>query len=894
MQLLRYSRLYIAKPFMIKKKNFLFVIAAAVLMVSCSTKKNTIFSRAYHNTTAHFNGYYNGKLKLKEGVDKLAEQHTDKYDRILSVFRYGDVQKAKSIFPEMDEVIKKSSLVIQRHSINIQGTEHCRWIDENWLLIGKAQFFKHDYFSATETFEYVSSSFPDDPSKFEALIWLAQTNIALTKFSSAEFTLDYLKSEPKFPKALRGELEAVLADFYLQLRDYPKAAEHLVKAVPHTKNRDSKIRYMFILAQIYQHENQNKNAFRFYSDVIHKNPVYEMAFNARINRARCFDSDDKSGKEVKRELLRMLKDEKNKDYLDQIYYALGGLSLNEKDTVKALENLRMSVDHSKGNDNQKAIAYLDMGKIYFSKHNYKAARTYYDSTMVFLSTDHPDYDLILNRRNSLTKLMKNLNTIALEDSLQHLSTLSEEALDDTLEQIALKKYAEEEFKKLQEKLKKEQQQQQSKQFAPSGTERENPFGTQSASGGWYFYNPQTVSFGFNEFIKKWGNRKSEDNWRRVNKESVVVAQQESEGEEESVGIDKKDSVPDPDAKTKKVAALKKKFLEKIPLTEKMRDASNRKIIDAYYSNGLIYKESLGDMYASAESFETMLKRFPDNKYTLQSYYNLYRIYLAVDDSAKRDYYKNILLNQYPESEYAALIRNPDKSSVRLLSDSALNHYYESTYNKYMNAEYAEVIRRKQISDSLFPANVLMPKFDYLKTLSIGRTNTIPIFASSLKDIIKNYPTDPVKNQAQEILDYINGVQKDSIKQQSPAQADSNAFTFVPDTVHYTVITFLQKDVNSESLKVKLSDYNTMYYSLLQLKIGVQQLGKDRQMITIQEFADKPTGQDYTVALKEDENIFGSFTPGSFELFTISAGNYIKLLKEKDIEKYLAFYDQNYF
>ncbi len=872
----------------------MFVIAAAVLVASCSTKKNTFFTRAYHNTTAHFNGYYNGKLKLKEGVDKLAAQHTDKYDRILSVFRYGDVQKAKSIFPEMDEVIKKSSLVIQRHSINLQGTEHCRWIDENWLLIGKAQFFKHDYFSAIETFEYVASSFPNDPSKYEALIWQAKTNIALTKFSSAEYTLDYLTGEPKFPKALRGDLEAVLADFYLQLRDYPKTEEHLVKAIPFTKDRDSKIRYMFILAQIYQHENQYKNAFRFYSDVIRKNPVYEMSFNARINRARCFNTDDKSGKEVKRELLRMLKDDKNKDFLDQIYYALAGLSLNEKDTVKAIENLHMSINKSKGNDNQKAIAYLDMGKIYFSQRDYKAAKNYYDSTMVFLSTDHPDYDVILNRRNSLTKLMKNLNIIALEDSLQHLATLPEETLSDTLEQIALRKYAEDELKKLQEKLKKEQQLQQQHQFAPSGSERENPFATQSASGGWYFYNPQTVSFGFNEFLKKWGNRKSEDNWRRINKESVILAEQQTEGEEDSVAVDKKDSVPDPDAKTKKVAAIKKKYLEKIPLTEKMRDASNRKIIDAYYSNGLIYKENLGDMYASAESFETMLKRFPDNKYALQTYYNLYRIYLAVDDSVKRDYYKNILLNQYPESEYAALIRNPDKSSVRLLSDSALNHYYESTYNKYMNAEYAEVIQRKQISDSLFPANALMPKFDYLKTLSIGRTNNVQVFASSLKDIIKNYPTDPVKNQAQEILDFINGVQKDSVRQQTAAAPDSNAFTYVPDTVHYTVIAFLQKDVNSESLKVKLSDYNTTYYSLRQLKVGVQQLGKDRQIITIEEFSDKPTGLDYTLTLKEDEHVFGTLTPGSYELFTISAGNYIKLLKQKDIEKYLSFYDQNYF
>jgi hypothetical protein len=648
---------------------------------------------------------------------------------------------------------------------------------------------------------------------------------------------------------------------------------------------------MFILAQIYQHENQYKNAFRFYTEVIRKNPVYEMAFNARINRARCFDSDDKRAKEVRKELTKMLNDEKNKDFLDQIYYALAGLSLSEKDTTDALDKLHLSVDNSKSNSNQKAISYLDLGKVYFARRDYKAARMYYDSTIVFLSTDHPDYENILNRRNSLTKLMKNLNIIALEDSLQRLATWPEETLNDSLQLWAEKKYAEDEFKKLQEKLKKEQkEEEQQSPFSPSG---QNPFDKSgsSSSGGWYFYNPQTVSFGFNEFIKKWGNRKSEDNWRRINRESKAIAEQTEEEEEE--GMEKQDSIPDPDAKAKKVAALKKKYLEKIPFTEKMVDASNRKIIDAYYSNGLIYKEHLGDLYASAESFETMLKRFPDNKYALQSFYNLYRIYLALDDSVKRDLYKNILLNQYPESEYAALIRNPESAVVRLGSDSALNHYYESTYIKYMNAEYAEVIERKHLSDSLFPANALMPKFDYLKTLSIGRTNNVHVFAASLKDIIKNYPTDPVKNQAQEILDFINGIKQDSVMQ-TPAEPDSNAFTYVPDTVHYTIVTFLKKDVSSESLKIKLSDYNMTYYSLRQLKVSVQQLGKDRQIILIEEFSDKPSGLDYALTLKEDRTVFGTLTPGSFEIFTISAGNFSKLLKSKDIEKYITFYDQNYF
>ncbi|MBK5286477.1 MAG: hypothetical protein JJE25_13845, partial [Bacteroidia bacterium] len=844
----------------------------------------------YHNTTAHYNGYYHGKLRMKDAVDKLAQQHVDKYDRILSVYRFADAQKAKSIFPDMDEVIKKSSLVIQRHSMNIKGEERCRWIDDNWLLIGKAQFFKHDYFSAIETFEYIASTYPKETSKYEALLWLTETNISLTKFASCELTLDYLKSEVKFPKSLRGDLEAVLSDFYLQTRQYTQAAEHLVKAVQYAKNRDTRIRYIFILAQVYQHESQFKKAFQYYTNCIKLNPPYEMAFNARINRARCFDSENKDSKNVKKELVKMLKDEKNKDYLDQVYYALAGLSLKEPDTAKAIEQLHLSIQSSKGNDNQKAMSYLDLGKIFFAWKDYKSARSYYDSSMTFLSNDFPDYDLVLNRRNSLTKLMKNLNTIALEDSLQLLALIPEEALKDSLYKIAFNLLTEEELRKEKEKREKEEQERQS---SNSGLlQQQNPFSNTESSGGWYFYNSQAISFGYNDFIKKWGTRKSEDNWRRINREQIAAVQNDEEGEEQDSSAT--DSIPDPDAKKKKAEALAKKYLAKIPMNEKMKDVSNKKILDAYYSNGLIYKESLYDLTAASTTFETMMTRFPENKYMLQSYYHLYRIYLALDDSVKRDYYKNILLNQYPDCEYAALIRNPEKANVVSKGDSLLNKYYEETYGKFMEKQYAEVIQRKRTSDTLFPANALMPKFDFLKTLSIGYTNPVPVFEASLKDIVKNYPTDPVKNSAQEILDMIYGVKKEEAPKNTGNESDTNAFAFLPDTTHLIIITFLQKEVDSNTLKTKLSDYNNLYYSLRELRVSALQLNKDRQMIVIEDFPDKSSGLDYAVSLKDDETIFGSVTPGSFELFVISANNYVRLLKEKDIEKYLSFYEQNYF
>ena len=856
---------------------FLFGVSA---LFSCSPK-NTFVNRTFHNLSGEYNGLFNATLKLEEGEDKLASLHEDKYDRILSIFQYADKTKAKSIYPLMDDAMKRTSTVISRHTIQdkhgneIPSAEH--WIDDNWLVYGKAQFFKREYFDAMETFKYIEATYKREPTRFAASIWLAKTYLELTQLREAEDKLDYLRNQKELPRKLRAEYEAVAADFYLQVKNVPKGIDHLTKASILEKKRPKRIRYMFILAQLHQKENNYKKAFSLYSRVIKMNPSYEMDFNARINRARCYDADEKGGETVRKELLKMEKDPKNKEYLDQLYYALAGIAQKEHREEEAVELLTKSVKVSAGNNNQKALSYLELGKIFFEKPDYKKAQAYYDSTITYLSNDHPNYTEILNKRNSLTKLVKYLRTIQVEDSLQQLSKLSKEDQE---------KIITDKLKKEEEETQKENEEQQVNQIFSQSTQQT----AQQSGSNWYFYNAQAMSFGLNEFTKKWGNRTLEDNWRRSSKEMTI--QEEEVVSQDSTVTNKKESKSEKETAEQK----KQKFLKSIPTTPEALDKSRNKVIDAYYNAAMIYKDQFNDAREAAKMFEELLEKYPKCKFELQSYYQLYRIYLALGEKEKSDHYKNIILDEHGDSEYAAIIRNPNYASEMAGRKSKLELYYEETYRKYLNGEYASVIQRKTESDILYPQNPLIPKFDYLKALSIGKTQPLKSFEVALQDIIRNYATDSIKDQAQDILNYIQG-KASQMKGEEPLAADTSKklYVYSPDTTQMVMIAFqnIGGPINGDTLKRKLSNYNLKYYELKGYSISSLMFDHRLQIVFVKEFENKDAALEYYNGLHDNDEVYGNLNPESYQQFIVSTDNFANFLKEKKLDEYLEFFSKFY-
>ena len=573
----------------------------------------------------------------------------------------------------------------------------------------------------------------------------------------------------------------------------------------------------------------------------------------------------------------MLKDEKNKEFSDQIYYALGDISYRENDVPSALKYFKLSAQNSQINTRQKGVSYLRIADIYFDGKEYKPAQAYYDSTMVFLPKDYKNYEQVKNKKESLTAMIKDITIISREDSLVRVSRMDTAAISKLIDGIITRLTREE------EKKKQEQETKSSQPASSSASNENNPWQSGNQSGTWYFYNTSTISFGFAEFYKKWGNRPLEDNWRRISKEIVMAEQQIDTAKADTSG-------------PAKIAENKthKYYLKNLPFTDEQKLKSNQKIIDAYYDLGGIYKEDLQDNQKAIETFEELLGRYPDNKFSLNLYYQLYRINLAQKNSTRADYYKNKILNEYPDSEYAKIIKNPDYQKALLASKNEIEKYYGKTFSIYHDGRYGEVIAMVNKADSFYSSSELMPKFALMRAYSIGKIKGADDYQHALEGIIAKYPKDEAKTKAQEILDYLKKmkagpvdtiVKKDTVKQ-SP-------YTFKDSVEHYCIIILSTKKVNINDFKIRISNFNQEYFRSTELIISSEMVDMERQWVLVKSFPLSDKAKDYFDLINQDSKVFSDISPEEYQVFPISANNYTVFYKEKNIPEYQKFFAENY-
>ncbi|MGZ3930359.1 MAG: type IX secretion system periplasmic lipoprotein PorW/SprE, partial [Bacteroidia bacterium] len=501
------------------------LLLCLLLLQNCSTKRNTFIHRGFHNMTARFNGYYWSNEAIKDGVFKIEKAYKDNFEKVLPVFILPTNENAKATFPDFDKAIKKSSLVIQRHTIRDKRDNEIptagKWIDNNWINIGIAHFYKREFFSGIEAFEYVSHTYKTK-DKYAALLWQAKSLNEIGSVSQSAPIISLLDNDKKLPKKTKNQLYAVKADYYIKRGLNKEAIAALVSAAGikgwfSGVKRKQRARYAFIAAQLSEQDKDIKRARQYYTRAIGLKPSYDMVFYSTIKLARLFDIKSGNTDKLKGKLLKMARDPKNTEYLDVIYYTLAEIEEKDKNMNQAIAYYKKSAQSSVSNPSQKATSFLRLGEIYFDRTEYQVSGAYYDSTIAVLPKDHPDYTSISNRRKTLDALVGYITTIQREDSLQKMARMSESDRNKAIDKMIAKIEEEEQRKKdlLEAAL------------AAGQAVGTNTTATTTNLGGgngpvvFYFYNQTTVSFGVSDFAKRWGNRKLEDNWRRSQKGLVL-------------------------------------------------------------------------------------------------------------------------------------------------------------------------------------------------------------------------------------------------------------------------------------------------------------------------------------------------------------------------------------
>lgn len=864
----------------IRYTSILLVAIAMVVVSGCSTKKKNFLSRGYHNLTAKYNVYWNGKEAMKKGVEKLEKSHSDDYEDILEVFPVGTSESAKSVYGDMDRAIEKGGLTIAKHSMLFKGKEYVASIDDAYMLIGKAHFYKRDYVLALEMFTYVIKQYKKNDIRFDGYLWLIRTNTELARFKDGEKIITLLEEEKKFPKKKLGELAAVKADYFIKKGDYGMAKDQLIQAINKTKRRKSKTRYTYILAQLYEELNNKDSAFHYYAQVLKKNSPYVMEFNARINRALMASAQSGNIDAIKKELLKMSKDDKNIDYYDRIYYALGDIALEEGEKDLALDYLKKSVASTTQNITQKAVSYFTIADLYFDQPEYEFASAYYDSSISILPPVHEQFQRVSARQQSLAELVKNIRIIELQDSLLELSQMSDLELDAYIAEL-VEKVKEEEEQRQFEAANTPSAQQQLNQLNQNQNNSQNPSGS-----GWYFYNPTAMSFGASNFRQIWGDRKLEDNWRRSNKRSNAL-----------------NDIVDENGDTTNVTTaelMNPEFYKKnIPRTEAEIDSANLKIQDAYYDLGTIYKEQLSENQRAINSFEELLQRYPAGKWNLETYYQLYRLYLAEGDNRKSQEYANKILREFPKSDYANIIRDPKYLEKLEAMRGRLGSIYDMAFVNFNNGEYERVIEAADSALTSFKEDEILSKFALLRVMAIGATEKLIVYRKALEAYIAKYTAAPEKPRAEALLEYVKGLMGETVPDEPVSESTGEEkepkgdYTFDENAKHYYAVVLTDLP-DMSAMKAKISDFNSRMFAVEELSIKNLQYSASEDLIFVQGFKETKKAMDYYEAIATDTLVFEDIDLNKTAQFVISQDNFGTFYQKKQIPPYMQFFLKNYF
>jgi len=863
---------------------FLFV---AVIWQACSTDKNTALRRAYHNTTARYNGYFNAKELMKEEEEGLYNAHKEDYTQTLPIFIYPSDKQSQGMYPNMDKVIEKCSEVIERHSIYKRKKEHIKWIDDCYFLIGKARFYKEEYSLAEQTFLYVYQAFKRNPERYRGLNWLIRTFIQTEQFDRAEEFLELGEDEKnRFPEELWGKFNIIYADYFLKRKKNEEMAiEKLEEAMPLIEDKDDRKRYYFILAQLYENQRNYSLAVDRYSRVIKLRPDYEMRFTAKIHRAVLYDVTSEKGKDIKKELNKMLKDKKNEDFKDQIYYALAEIALKEDDKSLAKSHLRKSVKSSTSNQRQKGLSYLLLGNLYFEEPSYVKAQTHFDSTLQYLPKSHPEYWPTDSKNNSLMDLVENLKLIEREDSLLALAKLSDKEKNKKVKEIIAEIKRKEEQKK-QAELKKLREAQNN-----NSGDLIN-LSASSGRGEWYFYNTTSLALGQGEFKSLWGDRPLEDDWRRKNKQSNLPGGKAKSTNADGEVADKENPEADSVAQAKKYDP--ETYLAQIPKDIKEELEAHGRIAEALFHVGTIFKESFTDYKSAIQSFERITTQYDTSEYNLPAHYQLYRIYKINDLTEKAEVEKNWVLDNHPFSEYAYLIKNPDYIKQKKDSREKIESFYEATYKLFSYGLYQDVIESCQKADETFEENHIKDKFDLLKAKSIGHIGSKEEYKKSLESIIKEHPESPIKDRAEQMLAFLNNPStEEENKEKGENTKPQVDFNYDPSEKHLIILSASKENEASfKSIKNKLADFNKNYFRESDLQITSSALN-EKSIYLVRSFKNQELALRYLKALKNNTSLMKLVQSNQAKTYMISNGNFRKLFKSKAENQYLQFYNSKY-
>ena len=703
----------------------------------------------------------------------------------------------------------------------------------------------------------------------EGLLWLARTYIERENFGSAEFTLNKLGSTIPVTNDVQRQLPAAKAHLSIKKGDYTQAIPDLEEAIELSKNNEEKSRYQYIIAQIHQLNGSAEEAKIAFEKVKKYKPGYNMEFNSQLSVARnAWRTGSGSITSVLKSLDKMARQEKNMEYLDQIYFTKGEIKLASGDKAGALEDFKKATALSSGNRAQQTESYYNLASLYYELNNFVQAQNYYDSTATSIDKADERFPQVESRAKSLKPIARNIEIVEKMDSLLALADMPESEL---------KKWA-------QEKLDAQRENEEAEEDAAfEGQKPATPkFNQKPGRASTFFaYNPITLDKGKRDFSRKWGTRKLEDDWRRSNKSSSLISDEEEESSEELVSTDEDEAIEE--------------MLRDIPRSNSQQLATKGKIEKALFELGKLFRSEIQNYEESIKALERLTQEYPDTEHRLDAYYFLYLDYLDLEDSANAQRYADKITSEFPDSDFAQLISNPNFAAQRAKEENNKEQYYRTTYSTFEQGDYETVLARVEKAKEVFgKKNDYMAKLDLLKAMSIGGLKGKDEYVKALSDVISKHPRTDEETRAKEIIRFLKG-DLDAFDNRIYDEAVEE-FKVEDGKLHYVIVSvFDTKENNIDQAKIKISSYNKKYHKSDNIKITDIFLNPETKskIVLLRRFDNKADALDFIDGTQKNAEDFIDSSQLAFDIFAITQRNYREVIKQKSTKNYQVFYEKSY-
>lgn len=864
------------------------VLIFSLFLVGCSTKRDGVAYRVYHNTLGHYNGYFNANELVKKSEVTLANGRKDDYDEVIPLYNYGTVSQQKELIPDLDKAIKKCNKVVKRHTIvtdskkEMKRPEFNKWMDDNYHVIGQSNLYKGEYFKAQETFNFISNKYSSEAVQLRAYIWAARSYFLDGDFSKAKLLLQKADGYEDLPKNIARELYLVKAEFYLAQGEYALAIDPLEKGLALISKKPNRIVPQFVLGQLYDRMERPGDAKVSFQKVIKLKPPYELEFQSKLQMLLTDTKISGRYEDAQKSLFVMLEDLKNESYKDVIYCALGTVTLELEKRKEAINYFESALNYNRSNKNKRLKIFITLGDLYFAQKQYPQAQKNYDSAYHNLADTHVRFKEIKGRALSLNELVGYLNTISEKDSLISLCEKPAAEIEKTLASVH------EQLKmEMDEKKRKDEE------------ERLSALKGQEINGIFWVYNQDLLKRGKNKFDDTWSGRPLKDNWRNQSLLATMIGEKDESILE--TAVTETSGADDPKYKVPTIEELRSKLpCGNSGVIEEMKTD----LAEAYYFSGLVYKEKLEDIDNAMTSWEKLIAKCQEGGFHPLSYYQLFRGWLSKEkeegyttnpfcSTCSSVFWGNQIKTKYPNSDWALLVDNPNYMNAEQLRKEEEEKNYTKAYNQYVTNYSYDAITTCTNAIKDRPNNHLICQYHMLKATCLGKTEVAfglrENCVAELNAVISGCPNTELATRASEMLNQFssNGEAKTVVAGTVSNYYSSDA------SEHYIVSVIDIKSTQINQAKIAVSNFSKKYFSGFDYKVSNTMFNADQTFILVKSFANLKDAQDYFTTFVSDNDLIRELNLNQADKFIITKQNYLELFRSKDYKGYLEFFTKNY-